>query len=374
MRGFAKLLRIVRHCSTGDRIARQYPSSARYPAGTFSRKGRRKRTTMTDTYMIDATTAGERLDKTLAKLAPDLSRTRIQALAEEGHITLNGKADLALSRKLAAGDVLVLTRPEAVSPIPLGEDIPITVVYEDDDLIVIDKPAGLVVHPAGGHETGTLVNALIGHCGATLSGIGGVKRPGIVHRLDKDTSGLLVVAKNDRTHKGLSEQFADHGRTGPLEREYIALVWGKPGRTGGEIRTQIDRSIANRERMAVAKPDKGRLAITHFEVVETFEGIDGRPLVSQVICRLETGRTHQIRVHMTHIGHPLLGDDLYGGGFKTKANHLASEAQAALLALGRQALHAAVLGFEHPTTGETMRFESALPPDMAGLLAVLQGA
>jgi 23S rRNA pseudouridine1911/1915/1917 synthase len=328
---------------------------------------------MTDTFTIDAATAGERLDKTLAKLAPDLSRTRIQAIAEEGHVSVNGKPEDTMSRKLAVGDVIGLIRPEAVDPVPQGENIPLIVVHEDDDLIIIDKPAGLVVHPAGGHETGTLVNALIHHCGETLSGIGGVKRPGIVHRLDKDTSGLLVVAKNDRTHQALSAQFADHGRTGPLERAYIALVWGRPNRNGGEIRTQIDRSTVAREKMAVAPEDKGRLAITHFNVEETFEGIDGRPLVSRITCRLETGRTHQIRVHMTSIGHPILGDDLYGGGFKTKANHLAPEAQAALKALGRQALHAAVLGFEHPATGETMRFESALPGDIAGLLGVLGG-
>jgi 23S rRNA pseudouridine1911/1915/1917 synthase len=328
---------------------------------------------MPETFTIDAETAGERLDKTLAKLAPDLSRTRIQAIAEDGHISVNGKIEETMSRKLAVGDVIGLIRPEAVDPIPRGEAIPLTVIHEDDDLIVIDKPAGLVVHPAGGHETGTLVNALIAHCGETLSGIGGVKRPGIVHRLDKDTSGLLVVAKNDRTHQALSAQFADHGRTGPLERAYIALVWGRPNRHNGEIRTQIDRSPVAREKMAVAPEGKGRTAITHFEVEETFEGIDGRPLVSRVTCRLETGRTHQIRVHMTSIGHPLLGDDLYGGGFKTKANHLSPEAQAALKALGRQALHAAVLGFEHPSTGEVMRFESELPEDMAALLGVLGG-
>jgi 23S rRNA pseudouridine1911/1915/1917 synthase len=326
---------------------------------------------MPETFDISPETAGERLDKTLAKLAPDLSRTRIQAIAEDGHISVNGKPETTMSRKLAAGDIIGLIRPEAVDPVPKGEAIPLTVVYEDDDLIVIDKPAGLVVHPAGGHETGTLVNALIAHCGESLSGIGGVKRPGIVHRLDKDTSGLLVAAKNDRTHKALSDQFADHGRTGPLERAYIALVWGRPSRNGGEIRTRIDRSPVNREKVAVAPADKGREAITHFEVEETFEGADGRLLVSRIICRLETGRTHQIRVHMTHIGHPLLGDELYGGGFKTKAAHLAPEAQAALKALGRQALHAAVLGFEHPATGEVMRFESALPGDIAGLLAAL---
>jgi 23S rRNA pseudouridine1911/1915/1917 synthase len=334
--------------------------------------------TMTDTlpfqdFPISADTAGQRLDKTLAVLAPDLSRTRIQAIAEEGAITVNGKRETTMSRKLVAGDVVGLQRPAAVDPVPRGEDIPLTIVHEDDDLIVIDKPVGLVVHPAGGHETGTLVNALIAHCGDSLSGIGGVKRPGIVHRLDKDTSGLLVAAKNDATHRALSAQFADHGRTGPLQREYIALVWGRPTHSGGEIRTQIDRSTINREKMAVAPLDKGREAITHFEVAETFDGIDGRPLVSRIICRLETGRTHQIRVHMTHIGHPLLGDDLYGGGFKTKAAHLSPPAKAALTALGRQALHAAVLGFEHPGTGEVMRFESALPADMANMLEVLGG-
>jgi 23S rRNA pseudouridine1911/1915/1917 synthase len=329
---------------------------------------------MPETFLITPDIAGERLDKTLAKLAPDLSRTRIQAIAEQGHVSVNGKPETTMSRKLAAGDAIGLIRPDAVDPEPKGEAIPLTVVFEDDDLIVIDKPAGLVVHPAGGHETGTLVNALIAHCGNTLSGIGGVKRPGIVHRLDKDTSGLLVIAKNDATHKALSAQFADHGRTGPLERAYIAFVWGRPQSSAGTIRTQIDRSTINREKMAVAPEDKGREAITHFEVTRTFEGTDGRPLVSQLLCTLETGRTHQIRVHMTHMGHPLLGDHLYGGGFKTKATHLGAAARAALTALDRQALHAALLGFEHPATGETMRFESPLPEDMALLATALEGS
>jgi len=329
---------------------------------------------MPETFLITPDIAGERLDKTLAKLAPDLSRTRIQAIAEQGHVSVNGKPETTMSRKLAAGDAIGLIRPDAVDPEPKGEAIPLTVVFEDDDLIVIDKPEGLVVHPAGGHETGTLVNALIAHCGNTLSGIGGVKRPGIVHRLDKDTSGLLVIAKNDATHKALSAQFADHGRTGPLERAYIAFVWGRPQSSAGTIRTQIDRSTINREKMAVAPEDKGREAITHFEVTRTFEGTDGRPLVSQLLCTLETGRTHQIRVHMTHMGHPLLGDHLYGGGFKTKATHLGAAARAALTALDRQALHAALLGFEHPATGETMRFESPLPEDMALLATALEGS
>jgi 23S rRNA pseudouridine1911/1915/1917 synthase len=322
---------------------------------------------LTDSFLIDAALAGQRLDKALALLAPDLSRTRIQAIAADGHVSVNGRSETTMSRKLGVGDTIGLVRPEPVDPTPLGEDIPLVVVHEDQDLIVIDKPAGLVVHPAGGHETGTLVNALIAHCGDSLSGIGGVKRPGIVHRLDKDTSGLLVAAKNAAAHKALSLQFADHGRTGPLEREYIAFVWGAPPRRAGAIRTFIDRSTQNREKMAVAPEGKGREAITHYETADAFDGADGKPLVSKVRCRLETGRTHQIRVHMAHLGHPLLGDPLYGSGFKTKAAHLPPMAQLALATLGRQALHAAVLGFEHPRTGETLRFESVLPPDIETL-------
>jgi 23S rRNA pseudouridine1911/1915/1917 synthase len=324
-----------------------------------------------DVYTIDAALAGLRLDKALAALAPDLSRTRIQALAADGHVAVNGRGETTMARRLASGDIVSLVRPPAVDPAPKGERIPLVVVHEDDDLIVIDKPAGLVVHPAGGHETGTLVNALIAHCGASLSGIGGVRRPGIVHRLDKDTSGLMVAAKNDSAHRGLSEQFADHGRTGPLEREYAAFVWGKPLRHAGEIRTHIDRSAQNRERMAVCGADHGRLAITHFEVVETFAGADGRDIASKVLCRLETGRTHQIRVHMAHIGHPLLGDPLYGAGFRTKAANLRESAQDALAALDRQALHAGVLGFAHPVSGEALRFESAPPADMRVLAKAL---
>ena len=203
---------------------------------------------------------------------------------------------------------------------PGGESIPLNIVFEDDAIIVIDKPAGLVVHPAAGHATGTLVNALIAHCGDSLSGIGGVKRPGIVHRLDKDTTGLMVVAKTDRAHQALAAQFADHGRTGPLRRGYLAFVWGAPARPKGTIDEPIDRHPKSRDRMAVRA--NGRVAITHWQVLERFKGKDGKPVASLIECRLETGRTHQIRVHLAHVGHPLLGDATYGTGFKTKAARL----------------------------------------------------
>jgi 23S rRNA pseudouridine1911/1915/1917 synthase len=312
----------------------------------------------------------ERLDRVMARLWSDLSRSRLQALIREGQVTVNGAPALDPSSKVAAGARIGLVVPPAVPAEPAGEAMELKIVYEDDDLIVIDKPAGLVVHPAAGHESGTLVNALIAHCGDSLSGIGGVKRPGIVHRLDKDTSGLLVIAKNDRAHQGLAAQFADHGRTGPLERAYLALVWGIPQRQSGIVEAALARSLHNREKIAVVAAERGRHAITHYELIEALPRSE--PIASLMRCELETGRTHQIRVHMAHIGHPLLGDFVYGSGFKTKANRLASAQQEALKALGRQALHAAVLGFEHPRTGEFLRFESPLPVDMAELLKALR--
>jgi 23S rRNA pseudouridine1911/1915/1917 synthase len=247
----------------------------------------------------------------------------------------------------------------------LAEDIPLAIVYEDEALIVIDKAKGLVVHPAAGNQTGTLVNALISHCGASLSGIGGVKRPGIVHRLDKDTTGLLVVAKNDRAHRKLSAQFADHGRTGPLRRGYLAFVWGVPDRPRGTIDKPIDRHPHARDKMAVR--EGGREALTHWEVLERYSGTDGAPVASLLACRLETGRTHQIRVHLASIGHPLLGDDVYGPGFRTKANQLGPDAQAALKTLGRQALHAYLLTIEHPSEGKELAFRSELPDHLCRL-------
>jgi 23S rRNA pseudouridine1911/1915/1917 synthase len=229
-----------------------------------------------------------------------------------------------------------------------------------------------VVHPAAGHETGTLVNALIAHCGESLSGIGGVKRPGIVHRLDKDTTGLMVAAKNDRAHASLSAQFADHGRTGALRRGYMAFVWGVPNRPYGTVDAPIDRHPHAREKMAVRQG--GREAITHWEVLDTFSGRDGKPVASLLACRLETGRTHQIRVHLSHIGHPLMGDAVYGPGFKTKANSLPPTAKAALEGLGRQALHAYLLTLEHPGTGEILEWTSDLPADLAALRHQLHAA
>lgn len=326
---------------------------------------------------IPAEAAGQRLDRALAmalaEAAPDLSRTRLQVLIREGLLVLGGKVAANPSEKVTGAMEGTLGVPAPIAAEPGGQAIPLTIVHEDDALIVIDKPAGLVVHPAAGHADGTLVNALIGHCGDSLSGIGGVRRPGIVHRLDKDTSGLLVVAKSDSAHQALAAQFADHGRTGPLERAYLALVWGVPERPRGTIQTWIDRDPRNREKMAVAPEGRGRIAITHWEVLDAFSDIEDAPVAGLVRCTLETGRTHQIRVHMAHLGHPLLGDATYGAGFRTKANRLAPEAAGALARLGRQALHAALLGFAHPVSGATIRLESLPPADMQALIASLRG-
>jgi 23S rRNA pseudouridine1911/1915/1917 synthase len=322
-------------------------------------------------WTLDDGLAPDRLDRVLARLWSDLSRSRLQALIRDGRVSVDGAPVLDPNRKVAGGARIALAVPPPVPAEPRGEAIALAIVYEDDDLIVIDKPAGLVVHPAAGHESGTLVNALIAHCGASLSGIGGVRRPGIVHRLDKDTSGLLVIAKNDRAHQGLAAQFADHGRTGPLERAYLALVWGVPERSRGTIEAALARSLHNREKIAVVPEERGRYAITHYDVIEPLP--PAGPVASLVRCALETGRTHQIRVHMAHLGHPLLGDLVYGAGYKTKANRLSEAQQAALKTLGRQALHAALLGFEHPRTGEFLQFESPLPADMAALVGALRG-
>jgi 23S rRNA pseudouridine1911/1915/1917 synthase len=312
--------------------------------------------------------ATDRLDRVLAART-GLSRTRLKALILDGAATVGGRTIRDPGYRVNAGETVAVAVPEPEAPEPEGENIPLNIVYEDDEIIVIDKPAGLVVHPAPGHAAGTLVNALIAHCGDSLSGIGGVKRPGIVHRLDKDTSGLLVVAKTDRAHQALAAQFADHGRTGPLRRGYLAFVWEAPSRPKGTIDAPIDRHPKSRDRMAVR--DNGRAAITHWQVLEKFPGKDGKknekPAASLIECRLETGRTHQIRVHLAHIGHPLLGDPVYGHGFKTKAARLPPAAQETLQGLGRQALHAYLLAVQHPVSGQALEFRSELPGDLVRL-------
>jgi len=315
--------------------------------------------------------AGQRLDQWLAaQLAPELSRSRIQALIKQGAVRIAGQRIDEVKRKLTAGEVISVAMPEPEPAEPQGEDIPLDVLYEDDALIVINKPAGLVVHPGAGNWTGTLVNALIHHCGASLSGIGGVRRPGIVHRLDKDTSGVMVVAKTDHAHRALSEAFADHGRTGDLQRAYVALVWGIPPRPTGTIDAPLGRA-ADRVRRAVVPEHRedARHAVTHYTVEERFgEGQDKFAAASLVECRLETGRTHQIRVHMAHIGHPLVGDPDYGLAFRTKANRLSEPLKSEVAAFPRQALHARLLEFSHPDTHLTMRFEAPMPGDMEDLV------
>jgi 23S rRNA pseudouridine1911/1915/1917 synthase len=332
--------------------------------------------------IVEDSEGSVRLDRVLAQRLPDLSRSRLKALIQAGQVLIEkvliDKVAIEAvpirdpAYHVAKGDTIIIEVPEAAPPEPKGENIALNIVYEDDDIIVIDKPAGLVVHPAAGHETGTLVNALIAHCGTSLSGIGGVRRPGIVHRLDKHTTGLMVVAKNDLAHQSLTAQFADHGRTGPMQRGYLAFVWGVPNRPRGTIEAPIDRHPYAREKMAVR--EHGREAVTHYEVRKTFAGRDGKPVASLLACRLETGRTHQIRVHLAHIGHPLLGDAVYGPHFKTKASQLGTKARQALATLGRQALHAYLLVFEHPRSGEILHWEAPLPQDLLLLEGELEAA
>jgi 23S rRNA pseudouridine1911/1915/1917 synthase len=317
-----------------------------------------------ETTVVDEGAAGGRLDRLLAASGQALSRSRLKVLILAGAVTVAGRTVRDPSHRVSAGDVIALTVPAPQPAAPQGENIALAIVYEDDELIVIDKPKGLVVHPAAGHGAGTLVNALIAHCGASLSGIGGVARPGIVHRLDKDTTGLMVVAKTDRAHRSLARQFADHGRTGPLQRGYLAFAWGAPDRAKGTIDATIARHPRARDKMSVRAD--GRAALTHWEILERY-GPAAAPAASLLACRLETGRTHQIRVHLAHIGHPLLGDSTYGAGFKTKASQFPPAAQGALADLGRQALHAYLLGFEHPLTAESLEFRSELPGDLVRL-------
>jgi len=314
---------------------------------------------------------GGRLDRVLAAQVPTLSRSRLKALILAGQVAVEGRTVFDPAMPVNSGMSVRITVPAPEPAKPAPEAIPLDIVYEDDALIVLNKPAGLVVHPAAGHSAGTLVNALIAHCGPSLSGIGGVRRPGIVHRLDKDTTGLMVVAKTDRAHRALSDQFADK-REGPIERDYLALVWGAPDRPRGTIDAPLDRHPHAREKRAVRAG--GRDAVTHWDVVERYAGSDGKPVAALLACRLDTGRTHQIRVHLAHIGHPVMGDETYATGFRTRAARLSPAAQDALAHLGRQALHAEHLGFEHPETREFLDFHAELPPDMARLREALAGA
>jgi 23S rRNA pseudouridine1911/1915/1917 synthase len=319
-------------------------------------------------FVVNADLSGGRLDAVLAKAHNVLSRSRLKDLILAGAVTIDGEVVSEPKYRVTAGETITLIAPPAEDPEPKGEDIPLDILYEDDQLIVINKPAGTVVHPAPGSPSGTLVNALIFHCGESLQGIGGVKRPGIVHRLDRDTTGVMVAAKTDLAHQHLSAQFADHGRTGPLHRAYLAYCWGTAETAKGTVEAPLGRDQNNRLKQTVRKD--GREAITHYMVEARFGG-DGWD-ITRVQCQLETGRTHQIRVHMAYIGHPLVADTVYASGYATKINRLPPEVAGPILALGRQALHAAELGFEHPTTGEEMTFEAPLPPDLQALDDALQ--
>lgn len=320
-----------------------------------------------DTYrlVIDETQAGGRADKVIAALCEDLSRARVQSLIEDGSIKING-LKIKSSRKVEVGDVVEITVPPIESAVIEAEDIPLDIVYEDDDLLVINKPAGLVVHPGAGNWSGTLVNALLHYCGESLSGIGGVARPGIVHRLDKDTSGLMVVAKNDMAHQGLSAQLSDRS----LSRTYKAFVLKVPVPAKGTVNAAIGRHRSNRLKMTIDERN-GREAITHYRVEKAFGAA-----LSLVECKLETGRTHQIRVHMELIKHPLIGDGLYGPqptalrAVMEKEGYDPKTVQKAL-EFPRQALHAKAIAFIHPGSGEEMGFEIPLPQDMDKLLKLL---
>jgi 23S rRNA pseudouridine1911/1915/1917 synthase len=308
---------------------------------------------------FDQSVAGERLDRALAAALPTLTRSRVKALIESRRVALaDGTTVEEPSRKVKTGDSFTVDVPEPEAATPQAQAIDLEILHEDTDLLVLNKPAGLVVHPAPGNPDNTLVNALLAHCGDSLSGIGGVRRPGIVHRLDKDTSGVMVVAKNDATHQALSKLFAAHD----LTRIYKALVWGAPKARSGTIDAAIGRHPIDRKRMSV-RETSGRRAVTEYWLEKRF-GPPLKPLASLVGARLETGRTHQVRVHLSHIGCPVIGDPVYG----RRRN---SPAPDSLKSFGRQALHAAVLEFRHPGTGKVMKFASELPQDMARLVTEL---
>lgn len=302
--------------------------------------------------------AGSRLDRFLSRKLPELSRSMLQKLIASGNVSMDENVICENDFKVRAGDSFCVTVPEAAESDPQPEDIALEVVYEDDDLIVVNKPAGMTVHPAPGAPSGTLVNALLFHCRGSLSGVGGVKRPGIVHRIDKDTSGLLVAAKNDAAHRGLSEQFVRHS----IERTYYAVVYGRPEPASGVIEGNIARSRFDRKKMALVNVG-GKHAVTHYQTVSSYNGA-----VSLVKCNLETGRTHQIRVHLSSIGCNLVGDRVYEKSGKTSIKGLSADIKSFINAFPRQALHAASLGFEHPRSGKWLQFEAPFPRDMVEIL------
>jgi 23S rRNA pseudouridine1911/1915/1917 synthase len=299
--------------------------------------------------------AGWRLDRALAAALPTLSRERLKALIRGGAVEAEGRPVRDPAQKVRGDELFLLAVPEPEPAHNEPQDIPLRIIFEDEHLLVVDKPAGLVVHPAAGNRDGTLVNALLHHCGASLSGIGGVARPGIVHRIDKDTSGLLVVAKTDVAHEGLAKQFAAHS----IDRRYLAIVSGVPKAGEGVIDAPLARSAANRKKIAIVEGGRGKRAVTRWRRLEPLAG------AALVECRLETGRTHQVRVHMASIGHPLVGDPVYGRARKTHRELLKE------LHFHRQALHAAHLGFVHPITKGRLSFDSALPSDMQELFSAL---
>ncbi|MBY0511525.1 MAG: RluA family pseudouridine synthase [Rhodospirillaceae bacterium] len=311
--------------------------------------------------LVPDTGAGARLDKWLAENVRDISRSRLKALIEDGAVTVAGKAERDPAYRLRAGQTLRVILPDAVEATPEAQDMDLDIAYEDEHLIVVNKPVGLVVHPAPGNPDLTLVNALLAHCGDSLAGIGGVKRPGIVHRIDKDTSGLLVAAKTEAAHAGLSAQFAAHS----IERRYDAIAWGVPHPRQGTIAGNIGRSRHNRQKMALLKQG-GKPAETGYTVITSFGD-----MAAHVRCRLKTGRTHQIRVHMASIGHPLIGDSTYGSNRRRSLKGASPELAALLREFPRQALHAATLGFIHPVTGKKQRFAAPPPEDFMALLAGL---
>lgn len=312
---------------------------------------------------VDAADHGQRLDRWLATSVADLSRSRLKSLIETGQVTRAGATINEPSLRVKSGQTFAIFVPETAPPEPEGQAIALTVVYEDEDIVVIDKPAGMVVHPAPGNPDRTLVNALIAHCGEGLKGVGGVRRPGIVHRLDKDTSGLLVAAKHDAAHRGLVSQFQDRS----ISRRYAAVVWGLPRPAEGEITGNIGRSPRNRKKMAVLSRG-GRPATTRYRVTRSL----AQGAASLLECRLLTGRTHQIRVHLADRGHPVIGDPVYGRADRRLRSTLGAEASAAVEALGRQALHAKSLSFQHPMTGDSLEFESPLPTDINNLISSLE--